>query len=212
MAALSRLTRSALLFPRTFALNPVLADERRHLVGRMTTIDPSRARRPTEMAMPPHGSAPYAGPMEMTTGRVAMAVGKGLVYGALTLIDPRELTGARKQAYWLGLSGLGAAEMLLGPDIDDGQDAVPGAKAGGALAVAGVIYGARGVWERLDAWTVRGVSRMGATHPRWWLAAASAGMVIALTLAEDGPHEPDEDDVDLTPDATSERRDTAPPA
>lgn len=134
--------------------------------------------------------------MTPSTRPLLLAAGRAVFYGAAALVDPNRLSGWRKHAYWLGLAAAVAVETALVPADDDVDPlGTPVAKAGVAVGLGGLTYGAQDLWARADAATMRWLGTLGASRPRWWYAAASAATGVAMTLLESRTPRFDEEDL-----------------
>ncbi|NLT31529.1 MAG: hypothetical protein GXX86_13965 [Propionibacterium sp.] len=114
-----------------------------------------------------------------TPRHIVLAVARAGALGALTLIDPNRLSGARKHLYWLGAGALTSAESLAGD-----QEQIPGTRPALAVGITGATYGAQDLLARGDKWTMDFLARRGVRHPRRWMAVLTAVGSLAITLFE----------------------------
>lgn len=114
-----------------------------------------------------------------TPRQLALAVARAGALGALALIDPNRLSGARKHLYWLGAGALTSAESLAGD-----QEQIPGTRPALAVGITGATYGAQDLLARRDKWTMDFLARRGVHHPRRWMAVLTAVGSLAITLFE----------------------------
>lgn len=117
---------------------------------------------------------------------------------ALTLVEPRRLTGWKRQAYWVAVSALVGAAASMDPDtapVDTGEDgelnwyAYPPTmssteKAAVAFGAAGITFGLRDPLLALDAWSMRQLEACGVRHGRAWAAGVTAVAGAATCLVE----------------------------
>lgn len=123
----------------------------------------------------------------------------------LTLIEPRSLSGWKKQAYWAAVSLLTGATAVSGiGETGGGAGGYVGASARGRfvpdvdfvavnqfLGVAGVTFGLQQPLLKADAWAVDTVRSWGVRRPRLLLAALSllAGVVMVAIEARREKHD-----------------------
>lgn len=121
--------------------------------------------------------------MSITRPQLAFALARAAAWAGITLIDPNQLDGWRKHAYWLTMAA-GAGAEVARPMPDDETYAPPGLTVGTALATAGITYGAHEVLARGDSWSVGLLRRMGLKQPRVWAAVTVFAAAMAGALAE----------------------------
>lgn len=121
--------------------------------------------------------------MAITPQKIIRASVRAAVYGAVALVDPNRLSGARKHAFWLGLAGASAAETALLPRPDDPWRP-PAEVVGEGMFAAGLTYGGHELWAKADAWLIDALATAGARRPRLWYAALSAAIGAGVSLIE----------------------------
>jgi membrane associated rhomboid family serine protease len=115
------------------------------------------------------------------------------VTGALSLINPRDLSPRRLTAYRVTCAALsGAFTYTLVRDDDELTDQ-PVAQAAIAVGAAGAAYSTMGLWERWDASLHRWLVARGVKRPRVVIAAGattisllSAFLDVKVSAASDG--------------------------
>lgn len=103
------------------------------------------------------------------------ALVRSAAWAAAMLVDPNQLVGWRKSAYWLALGAATALDISTGHD----DDVPPGLNAGIGVAAGGLVYGTQEGLAKSDAWAVRQAQRLGAKHPRRWLAGVTFAAMLA---------------------------------
>lgn len=112
------------------------------------------------------------------------------VSAALTLVEPRNLTGGKRWAYKAAVAALSGASVLV-PDNDlvgDGAYIRPSyllmERSAWAVGISGATFGAMEPLLKLDALTVDWLRKIGCKYPRMLLALLTAGVGAAAIVAE----------------------------
>lgn len=114
---------------------------------------------------------------------------RSLTWGALTLVDPKQVSGWRANAYWGALAAAAAAEAAFPPlpELDGTYVAefeTPTTRAALAVAAGSAIIALREPSTALDAWVVKQLRRRGVGKPRILLAAATTALTFTAYAAE----------------------------
>lgn len=103
-------------------------------------------------------------------------------FGALSLVDPARLSPVRRRAYRVGLAA--TTGLWAGLTTDRDRTVLVPAHVVAGLLAGGAVWASAEVSETADERVVGWLQAAGVARPRWWLAAASAGSVLASVAAD----------------------------